>query len=185
MNSTSFFLFLPFLLRTTQESSSTPRRPPFISLSLINFLLFTNFAPALPHPRHRRFRVALTVCRCSHVQERAREMVQEGVDKYPGRAFRVPLMDSWIVVISGRGLVDELRAAREDELSFRQAAERVSFASSLPCTKFRMSLTSNTITDLPDAVHLRTEPRPPRLAAPRRTRRRYAQHRALFRGDLR
>ncbi|KAI4523121.1 cytochrome P450 [Schizophyllum commune Loenen D] len=58
-------------------------------------------------------------------QERAREMVQEGVDKYPGRAFRVPLMDSWIVVISGRGLVDELRAAREDELSFRQAAERI------------------------------------------------------------
>ncbi|KAL1748267.1 cytochrome P450 [Schizophyllum fasciatum] len=58
-------------------------------------------------------------------QQRAREMVQEGVDKYPGRAFRVPLMDSWTVVVSGRRLIDELRAAREDELSFRHAAEEV------------------------------------------------------------
>ncbi|TRM59925.1 cytochrome P450 [Schizophyllum amplum] len=56
-------------------------------------------------------------------QQHAREMVQEGVNRYPGAAFRVPLMDQWTVVVSGHRLVDELRTAREDELSFREAVE--------------------------------------------------------------
>ncbi|KAL1744209.1 cytochrome P450 [Schizophyllum fasciatum] len=60
-----------------------------------------------------------------HFQQHAKEMIQEGVDKYPGSVFRVPTMQGWQVVVSGHQLVDELRAAREDELSFRQAVEQL------------------------------------------------------------
>ena len=56
-------------------------------------------------------------------QQHAKEIIQEGVEKYPGSVFRVPTMDGWMVVVSGHQLVDELRAAREDELSFREAVE--------------------------------------------------------------
>ena len=58
-------------------------------------------------------------------QQHAKEIIQEGVEKYPGSVFRVPTMDGWMVVVSGHQLVDELRAAREDELSFREAVEEV------------------------------------------------------------
>ncbi|KAL1733057.1 cytochrome P450 [Schizophyllum commune] len=58
-------------------------------------------------------------------EQHAKEIIQEGVEKYPGSVFRVPTMDGWMIVVSGHQLVDELRAAREDELSFREAVEEV------------------------------------------------------------
>ncbi|KAG6847451.1 hypothetical protein H0H93_008037 [Arthromyces matolae] len=52
----------------------------------------------------------------------AREMIQEGYAKYRGSAFKVPGISKWTVIISGRQLVDELRKAPDDVISFTEAA---------------------------------------------------------------
>ncbi|KAG6816479.1 hypothetical protein H0H93_008055, partial [Arthromyces matolae] len=52
----------------------------------------------------------------------AREMIQEGYAKHRGSAFKVPGISKWTVIISGRQLVDELRKAPDDVISFTEAA---------------------------------------------------------------
>ncbi|KAH9918497.1 cytochrome P450 [Fomitopsis serialis] len=53
----------------------------------------------------------------------AREMLQEGYTKYRGSVFRVPLMDRWLVVVSGAAMNEELRKLPDDQMSFLDAAE--------------------------------------------------------------
>jgi cytochrome P450 len=48
-------------------------------------------------------------------------MVQEGYQKHKGGMFRVPLIDKWVVVLTGPRLIEELRKVPEDELSFDHA----------------------------------------------------------------
>ncbi|KAF8897198.1 cytochrome P450 [Infundibulicybe gibba] len=51
----------------------------------------------------------------------ARTIVQEGYDKYYGRAFRVPTLSKWVIVVSGPDMLDDIRRAPDDQLSFREA----------------------------------------------------------------
>ncbi|KAF8897197.1 cytochrome P450 [Infundibulicybe gibba] len=51
----------------------------------------------------------------------AREMVQEGYDQYCGTAFRVPMLSKWMIVLSGPRMIDDIRKATDDQLSFRDA----------------------------------------------------------------
>lgn len=48
-------------------------------------------------------------------------MVQEGYEKFNGHAFKIPTPSKWIVVVSGREMVEDIRRATEDQLSFRKA----------------------------------------------------------------
>ncbi|KAJ3480751.1 hypothetical protein NLI96_g8124 [Meripilus lineatus] len=50
-----------------------------------------------------------------------REMLQEGYDRYKGSVFKIPLPFHWHVIVSGPKLIEELRKAEEDELSFGEA----------------------------------------------------------------
>ncbi|GJE92698.1 cytochrome P450 [Phanerochaete sordida] len=52
----------------------------------------------------------------------AQDMLEEGHVKYSGRPFRIRIAHHWHYIVSTRQLVDELRRAREDELSFVAAA---------------------------------------------------------------
>ncbi|KAF8665785.1 hypothetical protein AX16_000232 [Volvariella volvacea WC 439] len=52
---------------------------------------------------------------------KAHEFVQEGYDKYYGSAFKLPMLTQWMVVVSGPKMVDELRKAPDDVLSFNEA----------------------------------------------------------------
>lgn len=47
--------------------------------------------------------------------------------QYKGGAFKVAMLDRWMVLLSGNALVDELRKLPEDEMSFRQAFNQVYF----------------------------------------------------------
>nr|VWO94144.1 Cyp51A [Ganoderma boninense] len=47
----------------------------------------------------------------------AKEMVDTGVRKFYGSAFKIPLLDRWMVIVSGPNMVDELRRRPEEELS--------------------------------------------------------------------
>ncbi|KAG1757776.1 cytochrome P450 [Suillus lakei] len=48
-------------------------------------------------------------------------MVQEGYQKHKGGMFRVPLINRWVVVLTGPRLIEELRKVPEHELSFDHA----------------------------------------------------------------
>lgn len=52
---------------------------------------------------------------------RGRQMIQEGYERYYGGYFKVPILDRWMVVVSGKKLSDELRSAPEDTFSLDQA----------------------------------------------------------------
>ncbi|KZT73242.1 cytochrome P450 [Daedalea quercina L-15889] len=55
----------------------------------------------------------------------AREMLQEGYSKYRGSVFRVPLLDRWVVVVSGAAMNEQLRKYPDDQMSFIDAAEEL------------------------------------------------------------
>ena len=45
--------------------------------------------------------------------------------QYFGGVFKVALYDRWLVVISGRKLIEDLRKRPDDEVSFTEAIEDV------------------------------------------------------------
>ncbi|EKM83195.1 hypothetical protein AGABI1DRAFT_111666 [Agaricus bisporus var. burnettii JB137-S8] len=59
---------------------------------------------------------------------RGREIIQEGYNKYPGRPFKIAAISRWVVVLNGPQLIDEVRQAPEDVLSFDLAIEETTQA---------------------------------------------------------
>jgi cytochrome P450 len=59
---------------------------------------------------------------------RGRELIQEGYDKYPGRPFKIAAISRWVVVLNGPQLVDEVRRAPDDVLSFDLAIQETTQA---------------------------------------------------------
>ncbi|KAG6333860.1 hypothetical protein ID866_5235 [Astraeus odoratus] len=54
------------------------------------------------------------------------DLVQEGYDKYKNSIpFKIPTLQYWIVVVSGRKLLDEVRKAPDDQLSANEAGKEV------------------------------------------------------------
>ncbi|KAI0368837.1 cytochrome P450 [Pilatotrama ljubarskyi] len=49
-----------------------------------------------------------------------KKIIEQGYRKYHGSAFRVPLLDQWVVVVAGPKMVDEIRRRPDDELSFSE-----------------------------------------------------------------
>ncbi|KAK0212481.1 cytochrome P450 [Desarmillaria ectypa] len=52
-----------------------------------------------------------------------REIIQEGYSKYCGSAFKVSLIDRWMVVVSGDQQINDMRKALPDHLSFLDEVE--------------------------------------------------------------
>ncbi|KDR66030.1 hypothetical protein GALMADRAFT_162272 [Galerina marginata CBS 339.88] len=50
------------------------------------------------------------------------EMIHEGYEKYYGTPFKVANMSKWLVVVSGPQMIDDIRQASDDQLSFEEAA---------------------------------------------------------------
>ncbi|KAJ7575400.1 cytochrome P450 [Mycena floridula] len=48
-------------------------------------------------------------------------MAEEGYRKYHGRPFKILTLTSWKIVIGSQQLIDELRSAKDDQLSFQEA----------------------------------------------------------------
>ncbi|KAF7317664.1 Cytochrome P450 [Mycena kentingensis (nom. inval.)] len=51
----------------------------------------------------------------------AKEMFQEGYEKFPKGVFRVALIDRWSVLVSGKQMVEDIANAREEDMSFHQS----------------------------------------------------------------
>lgn len=60
------------------------------------------------------------------------------MDKYRDGIFKIPYLNSWHIVVSGPKLIDELRQAKDDELSFAEAVAEVSLSL---CSYYNYSLT--------------------------------------------
>ncbi|KAJ7269673.1 cytochrome P450 [Mycena rebaudengoi] len=56
-----------------------------------------------------------------HLIKNGRAMAEEGYAKYPGRVFKLPLGNRWIVIVNGREVLEQLRKARDDEVSVTDA----------------------------------------------------------------
>ncbi|KAI0360978.1 cytochrome P450 [Trametes cingulata] len=50
----------------------------------------------------------------------SRKVLEEGYRKYRGSAFKVPMLDRWVVVVSGAEMVQELKNRPDEELSFQE-----------------------------------------------------------------
>ncbi|KAF8178062.1 cytochrome P450 [Pholiota molesta] len=50
-----------------------------------------------------------------------RKMIQEGYEKHYGTPFKIPTMGRYTVVVSGPRMIEDIRRASDDELSFRDA----------------------------------------------------------------
>ncbi|KIP05259.1 hypothetical protein PHLGIDRAFT_490945 [Phlebiopsis gigantea 11061_1 CR5-6] len=57
-----------------------------------------------------------------HFLHNTAEVLQRGYDKHKGGVFRVPLIDRWLVVITGSTLVDEVQRMPPDKVSFAHAS---------------------------------------------------------------
>ncbi|KAH8103129.1 cytochrome P450 [Cristinia sonorae] len=53
------------------------------------------------------------------------KLLQRGYDRYKGGIFKVPEFFRWHVIVSGKMLVEEMRKANDDELSFEQANDAI------------------------------------------------------------
>ncbi|KAF8906748.1 cytochrome P450 [Gymnopilus junonius] len=51
----------------------------------------------------------------------AHEIIHEGYTKFPGSAFKVPTISRWTVVVSGQQMIDDIKRATDDQMSFEEA----------------------------------------------------------------
>ncbi|KAF5382324.1 hypothetical protein D9757_008449 [Collybiopsis confluens] len=54
-------------------------------------------------------------------KDHALEIIQEGYEKYPGRAFKAPIPGGWQVIVSGKDMIDDIKRANDSDLSFQEA----------------------------------------------------------------
>jgi len=52
-------------------------------------------------------------------------MVNMGYRKYYGSAFKLPTVSRWVVVVSGPDMIEDIRRAADDQLSFREAVAEI------------------------------------------------------------
>ncbi|KAK7058629.1 hypothetical protein VNI00_002265 [Paramarasmius palmivorus] len=52
-------------------------------------------------------------------------IIQEGYRKFPGKAFKIALPDRWLVIVTGQRMIQDIRKASDNVLSFSEAAEEV------------------------------------------------------------
>ncbi|OSD03318.1 cytochrome P450 [Trametes coccinea BRFM310] len=58
-----------------------------------------------------------------HFSLNSKKLLQEGYKKYYGSVFKVPLIEQWVLIVSGPKMVDELRRRPDEELSFAEGVE--------------------------------------------------------------
>ncbi|KAK7058630.1 hypothetical protein VNI00_002266 [Paramarasmius palmivorus] len=68
-----------------------------------------------------------------HFLTRGREIIQEGYEKaglkttlnFPGQAFKIALPDRWLVIVTGQRMVEDIRKAPDNILSFKSAVDEL------------------------------------------------------------
>ncbi|KAJ7776606.1 cytochrome P450, partial [Mycena maculata] len=58
----------------------------------------------------------------------SREIIGEGYHRYHGSAFKIAQINQWHVIVSGPKMIDDIRRARDDQLSLRFAADEATQA---------------------------------------------------------
>ncbi|EMD42273.1 hypothetical protein CERSUDRAFT_79864 [Gelatoporia subvermispora B] len=90
----------------------------------------------------------------------ARTVLYEGYAKYKGSTFKVAMFDRWLVVVSGRSLIEELRRLKDDQASLEKASEELlrtrytvgKFDDQFHIPVIRDTLTRNLSVLVPDVV---------------------------------
>ena len=62
----------------------------------------------------------------SHMSSRCKIYAQN-FEQYPDAMFRVPSLHDWVVVVSGRDLIEDVRSAKEEVLSLNAIVNDVGY----------------------------------------------------------
>ncbi|OJT14393.1 Ent-kaurene oxidase [Trametes pubescens] len=54
---------------------------------------------------------------------RGKDIIREGYQKHYGKAFKVPMLDKWMVFVSGPEVLDDIRRRPDEEVSFAESVE--------------------------------------------------------------
>uniref|UniRef100_A0A0W0FRT6 Cytochrome p450 n=1 Tax=Moniliophthora roreri TaxID=221103 RepID=A0A0W0FRT6_MONRR len=78
-------------------------------------------------------------------------IIREGYNRYPNSAFKVPFLDRWVVVISGKEMIEDLRKATDEQLSLRAALAEtfhtnLIFGSEVNKVPYHLEVIQNTLT---------------------------------------
>ncbi|KAI3609474.1 cytochrome p450 [Moniliophthora roreri] len=81
----------------------------------------------------------------------ASTIMQEGYNRYPDSVFKVPLLDRWVVVISGTEMIKDIQNATDRQLSLRAAMQemfhtKLIFGSSLLDKPYHIEVIRSTLT---------------------------------------
>ncbi|KAJ6459758.1 cytochrome P450 [Mycena vulgaris] len=113
---------------------------PFLNISLVFYILLTYFGLYLLKMisteliMYYRLRTIPTVGTANFFTYfidtwtsiwRTRDMVTEGYQKFYGGVYKFPQIGGWMVMASGTDMVEDIRRAPDDELSFSQALEDI------------------------------------------------------------
>ncbi|KAL0574343.1 hypothetical protein V5O48_007605 [Marasmius crinis-equi] len=73
------------------------------------------------------------------------KVVQDGYKKFPNQAFKIPMLDRYLVVVTGRDMIDDIIKAGDDKLSLRRASNEMFYDH---------IMFSRTLSEMPYHAHL-------------------------------
>ncbi|KAK0448923.1 cytochrome P450 [Desarmillaria tabescens] len=81
----------------------------------------------------------------------SKEIIEEGYRKYYGSVFKVPLLDKWIIVVSGAEKIDEIRKSSPEQLSSLDATSDLlqmdyTMGSSVAADPYHIDIVRNALT---------------------------------------
>ncbi|KAF9263087.1 cytochrome P450 [Marasmius fiardii PR-910] len=85
-----------------------------------------------------------------------KELIQEGYDKFKGRMFKLAMADRWVIIVTGKELVNELWSAPDGKLNFHKAVEettksRFSFGEAVTENTYHVGVVRTRLTrNIPD-----------------------------------
>ncbi|KAK7451288.1 hypothetical protein VKT23_012628 [Stygiomarasmius scandens] len=62
----------------------------------------------------------------------AKDMLQEGYERHHGGLFKIRTLDQWIVIVTGDNMINDIRKASDDKMSFDFATREVSLSTNYP-----------------------------------------------------
>lgn len=101
-----------------------------VSYALIAASLLVLFLYRRSNPLYRIPAVGYSAPLLSYIgaiqfMRHGREILQEGYAKHKGSAFRITMLDTWVVILCGAKLNEELRKLPDDQMSFIHAIEEL------------------------------------------------------------
>lgn len=82
---------------------------------------------------------------------RGREVIEQGCAQYPSTLFKIPMVNTWQIIVTNPEHIGEIRRAKDEDLSLVEAQNDVSPADSN--VSIEIYLFSNALLDIRSGIH--------------------------------